>query len=160
MILLSALLLAAAPAPADPPATPEPQRYSTLVVFGSDPCPRSSENEVVVCARMPENERYRVPKRLRERRVTQGAPSVAWSRKVESMEYVSRMGIPNSCSVQGSFGAPALFADRIKAAGVPLICQVQTMAHVREAVAAGADIIVAQGSEAGSRDSGRSGAVD
>lgn len=48
-----------------------------------------------------------------------------------------------------SFGAPAPFAARIKAAGVPLICQVQTLSHVREAVAAGADIIVAQGTEAG-----------
>jgi nitronate monooxygenase len=48
-----------------------------------------------------------------------------------------------------SFGAPSPHAERVKSAGVPLICQVQTLAHVREALAAGADIIVAQGSEAG-----------
>jgi len=48
-----------------------------------------------------------------------------------------------------SFGALAPFAETIKRAGVPLICQAQTLAHAREAVAAGADVIVAQGSEAG-----------
>ena len=48
-----------------------------------------------------------------------------------------------------SFGDPAPYCDEIAAAGVPLICQVQTMAHVDDAMAAGADVIVAQGSEAG-----------
>ena len=32
-----------------------------------------------------------------------------------------------------SFGDPQPFAERIKAAGAPLICQVQTLAHAREA---------------------------
>ena len=48
-----------------------------------------------------------------------------------------------------SFGDPAPFAARVKAAGIPLICQVQTVAMAREAVACGADIVVAQGAEAG-----------
>jgi len=48
-----------------------------------------------------------------------------------------------------SFGALEPHASRIKARGVPLICQVQGMAYLREAVAAGADIIVAEGCEAG-----------
>lgn len=48
-----------------------------------------------------------------------------------------------------SFGELAPFAQRIKEAGAMLICQVQTLALAREAVAAGADVIVAQGAEAG-----------
>lgn len=48
-----------------------------------------------------------------------------------------------------SFGSPIPFVHRIKAAGARLICQVQSMEHAREAVAAGADVIVAQGAEAG-----------
>lgn len=48
-----------------------------------------------------------------------------------------------------SFGDPRPFAEDIRAAGAVLICQVQTLAHAREAIAAGADIIVAQGAEAG-----------
>ena len=48
-----------------------------------------------------------------------------------------------------SFGDPAPFADRVKRAGVPLICQVQTVKDARRAIEVGAAIIVAQGSEAG-----------
>jgi hypothetical protein len=48
-----------------------------------------------------------------------------------------------------SFGDPAPFGPAIKEAGAVLICQVQSLAHARYAVAAGADILVAQGTEAG-----------
>lgn len=54
-----------------------------------------------------------------------------------------------------SFGDPAPFAQRIKAAGCRMICQVQTVAMAREAVEKGADIIVAQGSEAGGHGASR-----
>jgi nitronate monooxygenase len=47
-----------------------------------------------------------------------------------------------------SFGDPRPFGARIKQAGARLICQVQTLAHVEEALAAGADVIIAQGAEA------------
>jgi nitronate monooxygenase len=48
-----------------------------------------------------------------------------------------------------SFGDPRPFAPAIKAAGAALICQVQTLAHARIALEAGADVVVAQGAEAG-----------
>ncbi|MDF2231137.1 nitronate monooxygenase [Albimonas sp. CAU 1670] len=48
-----------------------------------------------------------------------------------------------------SFGDPALFAPQIHAAGVPLICQVQTLADAKAALDAGAAMLVAQGAEAG-----------
>ncbi len=48
-----------------------------------------------------------------------------------------------------SFGSPMLFARPIKDAGAKLICQIQCMDRAREAVSAGADIVVAQGAEAG-----------
>jgi nitronate monooxygenase len=48
-----------------------------------------------------------------------------------------------------SFGDPRPFAPAIRAAGARLICQVQTVPQAREAVDAGADVIVAQGTEAG-----------
>ena len=59
-------------------------------------------------------------------------------------------------AVMLSFGDPAPFSDRIKAAGVKLICQVQTVAMAREAVACGADIVVAQGTEGGGHGGSRS----
>jgi len=48
-----------------------------------------------------------------------------------------------------SFGSPGPYAEKAKAAGAKVMCQVQSMSHAREAVAAGADILVAQGNEAG-----------
>jgi nitronate monooxygenase len=48
-----------------------------------------------------------------------------------------------------SFGDIRPYAPAIKAAGCTLLCQIQEVEAAREAVAAGADIIVAQGSEAG-----------
>ncbi|OBH01900.1 MULTISPECIES: nitronate monooxygenase family protein [unclassified Mycobacterium] len=48
-----------------------------------------------------------------------------------------------------SFGELRPFADRIRAAGVPLTAQVQNLEHARQALDAGAEIIVAQGGEAG-----------
>jgi nitronate monooxygenase len=48
-----------------------------------------------------------------------------------------------------SFDSPEPFAKAVKESGAQLICQVQSMARAREAVEAGADVIVAQGGEAG-----------
>lgn len=48
-----------------------------------------------------------------------------------------------------SFGDPSPFVDEIKAANVPLICQVQTLRDAQNAAGIGADMIVAQGAEAG-----------
>ena len=54
-----------------------------------------------------------------------------------------------------SFGDPKPFAPRIKAAGALLICQVQTEKMAREALEGGADILVAQGTEAGGHGASR-----
>lgn len=48
-----------------------------------------------------------------------------------------------------SFGDPRPYAERAKAAGVPVACQVQTLEGARWALEAGAEFIIAQGNEAG-----------
>jgi nitronate monooxygenase len=48
-----------------------------------------------------------------------------------------------------SFGDIRPFAERIRAAGVPLTAQVQNLDHARQALNVGAAVIVAQGGEAG-----------
>jgi nitronate monooxygenase len=55
-----------------------------------------------------------------------------------------------------SFGDPRPFVPAIKEAGCSLICQVQDVEDARAAKAAGADIIVAQGTEAGGHGANRS----
>ncbi|KJZ21625.1 nitronate monooxygenase, partial [Tritonibacter mobilis] len=54
-----------------------------------------------------------------------------------------------------SFRNPEQFAPAIRNAGVPLICQVQTLRDARQALACGADIIVAQGADAGGHGEAR-----
>lgn len=101
LLRLAALLSAAAAFPSIALADDPPSRQSTLVVFGSDPCPTSGpDNEVVVCARRPEEERYRIPRRIRERQPTEAS----WASRVEGLEEESRQMRPNSCSVVGSNG--------------------------------------------------------
>ncbi|WNV12530.1 nitronate monooxygenase [Tardiphaga sp. 709] len=48
-----------------------------------------------------------------------------------------------------SFGDPAPLGARVKQRGIPLICQVHTIEHAKRAIDVGADVIVAQGTEAG-----------
>jgi nitronate monooxygenase len=48
-----------------------------------------------------------------------------------------------------SFSDPGPYAARIKKAGVPLICLVHTLDHALHAADVGADVVVAQGIEAG-----------
>ncbi len=76
-----------------------------IVVYGNDPCPSGKGDEIVVCAREPESERYRIPKRFRGRKV-QAAPGNSWNNKVRSTEDASRMaaGLPDTCSAVGSGG--------------------------------------------------------
>src|SRR5215207_564944 len=55
---------------AAPPALAQTanNRVNEIIVYGTDPCPRSTDDEVVVCKRVGEEERYRIPERLREGR--------------------------------------------------------------------------------------------
>jgi nitronate monooxygenase len=48
-----------------------------------------------------------------------------------------------------SFGNPECHVQKIKDRGIPVICQVQTFKDARNALDCGADILVAQGAEAG-----------
>jgi hypothetical protein len=92
-----------------------PQRMASLIVFGNDPCPRSSGDEIIVCARLPESERYRLPKRFRGKR--ENAPAVeSWSNRVATLESVSRAGTPNSCSPVGSGGQTGCYSQFLRQA--------------------------------------------
>ena len=52
-------------------------------------------------------------------------------------------------SITLSFGDPSPYVARARDAGIIVICQVQTVAGARAAAAAGVDVIIAQGGEAG-----------
>ena len=98
---LAALLsagVAATPATAQDSTS---EHISEIIVYGNDPCPRSTDDEVVVCARKPESERYRIPERYRPSGTYQQRQ--AWANKARSIERVGRTGI-QSCSPVGPAG--------------------------------------------------------
>lgn len=94
-----AMLVTVMPARA---AEPPPERVTALVVYGDDPCPQGKGDEIVVCARKPESERYRIPKSLRNRPAPPGGPG--WASQVAEMDKAGRAVLPNSCSAVGSNG--------------------------------------------------------
>lgn len=77
-----------------------------------------------------------------------GCGFITWS-MAKKPELLTQALAHKPAALMLSFGDPRPFADEIAAAGVPLICQCQSLLHVRQALEAGAAIIVAQGSEAG-----------
>lgn len=82
-----------------------------------------------------------------------GVGLITWS----ATEDIVRLALSyQPAAVFLSFGDPVPFASLIKQAGARLICQVQDVAGARQAAAAGADVIVAQGTEAGGHGSRRS----
>lgn len=102
----------AAAATANPVATADASDTKTIniIVYGNDACPTGKGDEIVVCAREPESERYRIPKRFRGKKV-QAAPGNSWNNKVRSTEDASRMaaGLPDTCSAVGTGGQSGCF---------------------------------------------------
>ena len=86
---------------ASAPALAQNGTVSEIIVYGTDPCPRSTDDEVVVCARKPESERYRIPERLRSSGTLQQRQS--WANRAIAFETYGKTGI-NSCSPVGPGG--------------------------------------------------------
>jgi hypothetical protein len=86
--------------PAAPALAPK-ANVSEIIVYGTDPCPRSTDDEIVVCARKPESERFRIPEKLRQGGSLQSRQS--WAARAKQFEVVGRTGI-NSCSPVGPSG--------------------------------------------------------
>ncbi|MEP6786575.1 MAG: hypothetical protein ABI898_12675 [Sphingomonadales bacterium] len=99
-----ALVLLAAVTPARAQNKSPPQITRTATVFGNDPCPKAVEDEIVVCGRLPESERYRIPKAFRQKPREDSGPGASWSSRVETLEAAQRYTMPGSCTVNGSFG--------------------------------------------------------
>ncbi|MDJ0978298.1 MAG: nitronate monooxygenase [Erythrobacter sp.] len=79
-----------------------------------------------------------------------GCGFITWRMKEDrsALDYVLDRERPPA-AIMLSFGDPSELARDIVARGVPLICQIQTMAQLPQAVDAGASVIVGQGVEAG-----------
>jgi hypothetical protein len=94
--LVPAALLFAMPAMAQS----ADEKVNQLIVYGDDACPPSTGNEITVCARKDESERYRIPESLRESISPQND---AWTNRVIAYETIGANGAM-SCSPVGSGG--------------------------------------------------------
>ena len=118
--LAAVLLMIGATVPAT--AAEPPRRTTTTTVFGNDACPTASNGDIIVCGRLPESERYRIPKKLRENKKARVEQS--WASRNATLDEVARVQRPNSCSVVGLGGQTGCseamlrqWADERRAAG-------------------------------------------
>lgn len=74
-----------------------------MVIYGKQKCPTDAEgNEIVVCVRRAPGEQFRIPKELRDLKVT--PQNESWAAKAASNDAVGASGI-GSCSTVGPGGA-------------------------------------------------------
>ena len=110
--LTTAAALGALASPAAAQDADEEARVNTLIIYGDDECPPSREGEITVCARLDENERYRIPQSLRQSEDPANEP---WANRVRSFEAVGNFG-PLSCSPVGLGGELGCTAQMIQQA--------------------------------------------
>ena len=72
-----------------------------MIVYGDDPCPPSTDEEITVCARLPDDDRFRIPPNLRNN--PNDPASQAWAGRALELQYVGRTGT-ESCSTVGPGG--------------------------------------------------------
>jgi hypothetical protein len=101
MALTGISLLAVAPVMAQDVQSSPDEKINQLIIYGEDKCPESKGDEIVVCARLGEAERYRIPSSLRSGEVS--VSKDAWTNRVKSYEYAGASGTM-SCSPVGAGG--------------------------------------------------------
>ncbi|MGD9811512.1 MAG: hypothetical protein AB7U35_09295 [Sphingobium sp.] len=109
ILIATALIAGTAPAVAqETQAGPPAEKIRQVIVYGNDPCPKSEGDEILVCARQDEKERYRIPENLRGEQPPGSTANEAWTNRVKSIEYVGRSGT-ESCSPVGAGGFTGCF---------------------------------------------------
>ena len=101
-----------APVPAAAQDDDGGEKVNQLIIYGDDECPKSTGNEITVCARLDESERYRIPPDLRQ---SDSPENQSWTNKVKSFEAVGNFG-PLSCTTVGLGSELGCTAQMIEAA--------------------------------------------
>lgn len=109
MVLTAALAAAGLTGMAAPAAAQSGAPAPTLVIYGTQKCPTDANgNEIIVCKRRPPGEQFRIPKELRDLKVT--PENESWAAKAASNDAVGATGI-GSCSTVGPGGGSGCFAQ-------------------------------------------------
>jgi hypothetical protein len=88
-------------------------KINQLIVYGDDPCPESTDEQINVCARLEDKERFRIPTNLRDN--PNDPVNQAWGARAVELQYVGRAGI-GSCSTTGPGGMIGCYNDLIRQA--------------------------------------------
>jgi hypothetical protein len=107
-----ALLAFAAPAAAQQEPASQDVKVNQVILYGNDTCPASTDEQINVCAKLPEDDRYRIPENLRTRDDPQ---SNSWYNRAIELSYVGRTGI-GSCSTTGPGGMIGCFNQLVSQA--------------------------------------------
>lgn len=107
--LLAATCGLASPAPAQDAPN---EKVNMLIVYGDEPCPAGKGDEIVVCARKPEAERFRIPAPFRGEDPN-STRNTSWAERAKSFETVGQFGT-NSCSPVGAGGSTGCLAKLIR----------------------------------------------
>lgn len=86
------------------------ETVNQVIVYGDDPCPASDSGDIIVCARKPEEERYRIPEPLRD---VDRPRTEAWTNKIADYERYNDNG-PMRCNTigGGTLGCLNQFIDK------------------------------------------------
>jgi len=120
-VALSLALLFAGTAFAQQPGVPAPEaaaaaqsagepRVNQLIIYGEDPCPAGTNEEIIVCARLPEDDRFRIPPSLRSN--PNDPANQSWANRAIELSYVGRTGT-GSCSTVGGSGFTGCFNQMV-----------------------------------------------
>ncbi len=115
LVLIAAAGIAAAFVP-NPAQAQRATENGVLVIYGDDPCPTNANgDEIVVCARRPETERFRIPQELRNLEITPENRSWAVRQQDVLNSGTASQGI-GSCSTVGPGGQIGCFGQAAAAA--------------------------------------------
>lgn len=113
MFRLPAFALAAAAFAAASPLAAQTEggdKVRMVILYGQDAAPKPQGDEIVVVARLPESERFRIPEDLR---FSDNPANQAWINRVEKMEFIGNFGTL-SCSAVGVGGATGCTQEMIR----------------------------------------------
>ena len=95
-------------------AGPEQVRVNQQIVYGDDPCAETADpNQITICVRYSEDDRFRVPPNLRNN--PNDPASQAWANRALEISYIGRTGT-ESCSTVGAGGFTGCFNQIVRQA--------------------------------------------
>ncbi len=90
------------------------QTDRVLILYGDDKCPTNASGEqIVVCSRRPESERYRIPKELRSP-ILITPENQSWAAKANDTLNAGASSGTGSCSAVGAGGWTGCWAQQMR----------------------------------------------